>query len=188
MAASTHPSRRLPAWCLSRLISIRHCYTCRCKFLAFSLDSKVEGIELKPLCSLHRLTYSHALTQINMRGVDQPYQDLTQSTRAFSIYKLFCIRKLYVHIRVNANQSSVVLGLAPFETYYNRFINSVQCQLAWFADKATSRQCSTNLTADKEGPRQTAYCDQCTSLTYSDCSIGLGFIGTDCNMLERGGG
>ena len=43
-------------------------------------------------------------------------------------------------------------------------------------------------TADKEEPCETAYNGKCTKLTYSDCSIGLGFIGTDCNKLDKEGG
>ena len=81
----------------------------------------------------------------------------------------------------------MVLGLAPFETYYNGFIDPVQCQPAWSRDKQYLDNAQLKSNSDKGEPRQTAYCSQCTSLTYRDCSIGLGFIGTDCNTLDREG-
>ena len=45
---------------------------------------------------------------------DRPYQHLSQSPGALPVDKLLGVRQLNVHIRVHADQSTLVFRLAPF--------------------------------------------------------------------------
>ena len=62
------------------------------------------------------------------RSPGLPYQDLPQGTRALAINELLRIRKLDIHVRIDAYQATVVFGLAPFETDYDWLIDTVEEQ------------------------------------------------------------
>ena len=54
-----------------------------------------------------------------------PYQNLPQGACALAINELLRIRKLNVHVRVDAYQPTVIFSLAPFETDDDRFVDTV---------------------------------------------------------------
>jgi hypothetical protein len=53
-----------------------------------------------------------------------PDQDLSQITRLLLINPLLGIRKLNVHITIDANQTALVLGLTPLQADYDFFVDS----------------------------------------------------------------
>ena len=63
-----------------------------------------------------------------MKHPSLPYQDLSQSTRGFTINELLRIRKLNVHVRVDTYQPTVIFGLAPFKTDDDGLVDSVNEQ------------------------------------------------------------
>lgn len=62
--------------------------------------------------------------------MNAPNQNLSQNTRHLLVDPLLRARQLDVHIAVDADESAFVLGLAPFETDDDFFIDSVENELA----------------------------------------------------------
>ena len=58
---------------------------------------------------------------------NEPYQHLSENTRHLLINPLLCARQLNVHVAVNAHETSLVFGLAPFESDYDFFVNPITC-------------------------------------------------------------
>jgi hypothetical protein len=54
-----------------------------------------------------------------------PYQNLTERTRHLLINPLLCAGQLNVHVAVDAHETTLVLGLAPFETDNNFLVDPV---------------------------------------------------------------
>lgn len=82
----------------------------------------------------------------------------------------------------------MVFGLAPFETYYHRFVDAGgQTWLAWTVCSESMLRLGRQITRRrrKHGEHE-CNARQGRRLTYSDCSIGRGFTGTDCNKLAVG--
>ena len=52
-----------------------------------------------------------------------PYQDLPQGASTLAINELLRIRKLDIHVRVDAYQATVIFGLPPFEADYDWLID-----------------------------------------------------------------
>lgn len=59
------------------------------------------------------------------RAHNIPYQNLTQDTRHLLINILLRARQLDIHIAVDANKSTLVFGLAPFETDDDFFVDPI---------------------------------------------------------------
>jgi hypothetical protein len=54
-----------------------------------------------------------------------PNQNLPQRARHLLINPLLCARKLNVHVAVDAYETALVLGLAPFKTDDDLFIDTI---------------------------------------------------------------
>ena len=66
------------------------------------------------------------MAAVKLHSHSLPYQDLSQSTRALAINELLGIRKLDIHVRIDADQAAVVFGLAPFETDYDWLVDTAK--------------------------------------------------------------
>jgi len=69
----------------------------------------------KPL-SLHFRIPILPLIRRNPKYIITPDKHLSQTPRTLPIHKLFCPRKLNIHVRVHRHQRAFVFGLSPFET------------------------------------------------------------------------
>ncbi len=57
--------------------------------------------------------------------MNPPNKYLSQTPRALPINKLLRASQLNIHIRVHAHEPAFVLGLAPFQTDQDGFVDSV---------------------------------------------------------------
>lgn len=59
------------------------------------------------------------------RNGDKPNQNLSQTARTGTIDELLGIGELDVHIRVDADETTLVLGLTPFQTDEDVLVDAV---------------------------------------------------------------
>ena len=86
---------------------------------------------VKPICSAFHLDVSrcaihfHAFRSRNPEYVVTPNQHLPESTSMFAIDVFLCVVKLDVHVRIYADEGTLVFSLSPFESYYHFFVDPV---------------------------------------------------------------
>jgi hypothetical protein len=59
---------------------------------------------------------------------DVPDQNLSKTASALAIQYFFSVAKLYVHVRVDADEFAVVLRLPPLQADDDLLIDAVLCQ------------------------------------------------------------
>jgi len=58
-------------------------------------------------------------------------QDLTQRPRVFPVDVFLCVGELNIHVRVDANKSTFVFCLSPFQADDNFFVDQALEQRSW---------------------------------------------------------